>query len=363
MTAAGRRAATLALLVGAVTGLLALLVAAAPAQATAGTIVVSQDGVDTWSRQDALASPVATIAQAVRLARPGDTIVVHGGTYPGPVGYGAVPARADAPITLRNAPGERVVIRGTLQLENADHWTVDGIDVTAAPGRRTQFLVKFDGGTGWSFVDSEVWGTRGVSNVMVTGSALNGLPHDYRIANDCIHDNRATGDAFMNDHGIYLMPGSGSGPGTIEHNIVFGTPNGAAIKAAGPSSSTGAASRVRISRNTLVHNAAGVILGYGSNRVVLRRNLIGAQLIHPPKGSRWVANYDGAVIGNHLSGRGNAVLGTAIWGYDRVLHATGDSRPPARKANERVSPRFSGGVSCGGLRPTTADTKGYGRYS
>lgn len=364
MTPPGRRRLTLlALLAAAVTAPLLSGPAAVPAQAAGATIVVSRRGADTGSRATALEAPVATIAQAVRLARPGDTIVVHGGTYTGAVGWGAVPARRDAPIMLRNAPGERVVIRGTLQLENADYWTVDGINVTAGPGRRSQFLVKFDGGTGWSFLNGEVWGSRGVSNVMVIGSRKNGLPHDYRIAGSCIHDNRATGDAFMNDHGIYLMPGAGSGPGVIERNVVFHTANGAAIKAAGPSASTGAASRVTISRNTLVRNAAGVILGYRSNRVVLNRNLIGDQRIHPPKGSRWVANYDAAVIGNHVSGRGNAVRGTGVWGYHRLVHATGDSRSPSRNANRRVNPKFSGGIGCDGLRPTAAVARGFGHHS
>lgn len=282
--------------------------------------------------------PAADLARAVRAARPGDTIVVRGGTFTGPVGYGAVPGRPDAPITVRAAPGERVLIRGTLQLEDADHWTVSGIDVTREPGAaRTEFLVKFDGGTGWRFLDSEVWGTRGVSNVMISGSAVHGLPRDYLVSGNCIHANRATGDAFMNDHGIYLMPGAGSGPGVIERNLIYGAPNGAAIKAAGPTPSTGAAGRVAIRRNTMVRTAAGVILGYGSHRVTISRNRIGAQLKRPPAGARWVKNYDAAVIGNHVSGRGNAMRSNAVWGYDRGLHATDDSVPITRSGNRFVA--------------------------
>jgi hypothetical protein len=358
-----RSNASLTAVLVAVTGLLGA--AAGPAGGAAGgrlTLEVSRHGHDTWSRPEAARRPLATITRAVRLARPGDTIVVHAGGYVGPVGYGAVPGRRDAPIRMRAAPGERVVIKGTLQLEKADYWSVAGIDVTARPrSARTEFLVKFDGGTGWEFLDAEVWGARGVSNIMISGSRRNGVPTGYRIARTCVHDNRARGDAFMNDHGIYLMPGYTSGPGLIERNLFFGFRNGAAVKAAGPSSVTGAA-RVVFRRNTVTRAAAGVIVGYRSNRVAVRDNLIGAQLKRPPRGARYVRNYDAAVIGNHVSGRGNAVADNAVWAFPRAVHATGDS---SRRITERrtawLAPRFAS-TGCGGFRPRGPAAR-YGRWS
>jgi hypothetical protein len=328
------------------------------------TLVVSRHGQDTWSR-DAVTGghPLATIARAIRLARPGDTIVVHHGAYVGPAGYGAVPGRKDAPIRLRSASGERVVIRGTLQLENADYWTVSGIDVTQDPhGPRKEFLVKFDGGTGWQFLDGEVWGTRGVSNMMISGSTKNGIPRHYRIARTCIHDNRATGDVFMNDHQIYLMPGYRSGPGMIERNVFFNTANGAAIKAAGPDSRTGAG-RVTVRRNTMVRSAAGVVVGYGSNRITVRDNLIGDQRKHPPAGSAYVRNYDAAMIGNHVRGRSNALVRNAIWDFPRALHSTGDSTQTIRATRTTwADPGFPSHPSCEGLHPK-GRAKVFGRYS
>lgn len=351
------------------TALLAVLAGVAPtltspaAAAARLTLVVSRHGHDTWSRAEAGRRPLATIARAIRLARPGDTIVVHAGGYVGPAGYGAVPGRADAPIRLRAAPGERVVIKGTLQLENADHWSVSGIDVTARPGApRTEFLVKFDGGTGWEFLDAEVWGSRGVSNIMISGSGKNGVPRDYRIARTCVHDNRARGDAFMNDHGIYLMPGYTSGPGLIERNVFFGFPNGAAVKAAPSGPSAPGAARVVFRRNTVTRAAAGVIVGYGSHRVTVRDNLIGAQLKRPPAGARYVRNYDAAVIGNHVSGRSNAVTDNAVWGYPRAVHATDDSaRPLTETRTAWLAPRFAS-TGCEGLHPRGKATR-YGRWS
>jgi hypothetical protein len=335
-------------------------------QATAALghiIYVSPKGNDGMTRLAAATSPLASITKAIKLAQPGDTIIVRGGTYVGAAGYGATPGRADAPIRLQNAPGERVVLKGTLQLENADYWRVSGINVTRDPaGGTKQFLVKFDGGTGWSFVNAEVWGTVGVSNLMVSSSAKNGVPKDYKIAGNCIHDNNATGGAFMNFHNIYLMPGYGSGPGLIERNVMFNAENGAAVKAAGPTSATGAAN-VTIRRNTIARTAAGVIIGYASRRVEVRNNLIAQQVVKPPKGAQWVKNYNAAVIGNHVSGSGNKVVNTALSGFPKLINNTGDSSRPVKGAlTKRITPAYRRSISCGGYQITGAAAD-YGRFS
>ncbi|GAA3620120.1 hypothetical protein GCM10022223_41220 [Kineosporia mesophila] len=336
-----------------------------PADSLLGrTLYVSPQGSDGTTRMAAARNPLATITKAIKLAQPGDTIVVKGGTYVGAAGYGATPGRSDAPIRLQNAPGERVVIQGTLQLENADYWRVSGINVTRGAGDgRKEFLVKFDGGTGWSFVNSEVWGTIGVSNVMVSSSPKNGTPKNYRIAGNCIHDNNASGGAFMNFHNIYLMPGYHSGPGVIERNVLFDTENGAAIKAAGPDAATGAAD-VRIRRNTITRSAAGVIIGYASRRIEVRNNLIAQQLMKPPPGAQYVKNYNAAVIGNHVTGSGNKVVSTALSGFPKLISNTGDSSRPVKGAlTRRTTPKFSGRVSCSGFVPASSPATEYGRYS
>jgi hypothetical protein len=357
----------LAAAVVAAAAIAASLGSAGPAQAAdeaGATIQVSPSGQDTWSRATATVEPLGSIARAIRLARPGDRIVVQGGTYVEAAGYGAVPGRQDAPIRLQAAPGERVVLKGTLQLDGADYWRVSGINVTANPdGPRREFLVKFDGGTGWRFTNAEVWGTRGVSNLMVSASSRNGVPAGYRITGNCIHDNDATGDPFMNDHHIYLMPGYEAGLGVISRNIFFNSENGAAIKAAGPTPATGA-SNVLIENNTIVRSAAGVIISYGSNRVTVRRNLIGDQAMRPPAGAQWVANYRAAVVGNHVTGDGNQVSQNGVWGYAAPLWATDDS--PARIARSslaQITPAFDGTSSCSGFHPRNSAAAAYGRYA
>ncbi len=333
------------------------------ASAAGRTIYVAPSGDDSRGRISAADQPLASIAKAIRLAQPGDTIVVRQGTYVGAAGYGAVRGRPDAPIRLQAARGERVLIKGTLQLDNADYWQVSGINVTQDPnGPRKEFLVKFAGGTGWAFRNAEVWGTRGVSNLMISGSPA-GSPRDYLVSGNCIHDNNARGDAFMNDHNIYLMPGYSSGPGVIEHNLLFNSENGAGIKAAGPTAGTGAA-RVTIRRNTITDAAAGVIVGYGTNRVQLQDNLIGSQDKRPPAGALWVRNYDAAVIGNHVQGTGNTSIRTVVWGYPRSLHATADSPRSVHTAGTKwISPKFDKINSCSGYHPASISAAAYGRFS
>jgi hypothetical protein len=344
--------------------LVTTLLGGLPARADGPVLIrVATEGDDDGGRTDAAENPLRSIGRAVRLAQPGDRIVVAGGTYTGAAGYGATPGTEDAPIRLVAAKGERVVLRGTLQLENADHWVVDRINVTADPdGPRREFLVKFDGGTGWRFTNAEVWGSRGVSNVMISGSAKNGTPKDYRLTGNCIHDNDATDDPFMNDHLIYLMPGYRSTGGLIEHNTFFNAENGAAVKAAGPDSSTGAGD-VAILRNTVVRTAAGVVVGHGSNGVTVKRNLIGDQRVKAPSGARWVANYRAAVVGNHVTGDGNVVARNAVWDFDRTVFATADSRDLSTVRNVKATPSFSGTGSCGAFQPRNEVARTYGRAS
>ena len=57
--------------------------------------------------------PWRTIRHALKRLRPGDTLYLHGGVYREPV-YIALAGRADAPITIRSAPGEQAIIDAAL---------------------------------------------------------------------------------------------------------------------------------------------------------------------------------------------------------------------------------------------------------
>ncbi|MFP3881770.1 MAG: hypothetical protein ACLFWH_05575 [Actinomycetota bacterium] len=299
-------------------------------------------------------TPWRTISIAIRRALPGDTIVVRGGTYVEAAGWGAEPGTKSSPIVLTNYKNERVVIEGHLQLAGADYWTVDGIDVTYDPGLgRTESLVKFDGGVGWELINSEIWGTRGVSNLMITGQDSD--PRDFRISGNCIHDNLANEDQFMQDHNIYLQPGYDSGPGVIERNILFNAPNGANIKAAGGDPATGAAN-VLISHNTMSTAGAGVIVGYDSHGISMTGNLIG-----PPEGGGDL--YIAAIIGNTLTGDDNVAKNNAVRSYEKTVWSTDDStRPVAESESIRVRPDFDNTSDCDGFHPGDEAASAYGRY-
>jgi hypothetical protein len=346
---------------------LAVVLASALAPATVGatsgrTLYVSTSGHDYLSNgwtlvTNSVDSPWRTIETAVRQARAGDTILVSGGTYQEAVGWGAVKGTSSSPIHLQAADGERVTIKGTLALKGADYWIVSRINVTRDPAiGRHESLVAFVGGIGWQFLDSEVWGTNGVSNVMVTGSSTYGLPKNYLISGNCIHDNNATGDAPMTDHNIYLYPGYTSGPGVIERNILFNAHNGANIKAAGPSSSLGTA-YLTIRYNTMARAAAAVVVGYGSHNTTLKRNLVGI---------RWggTSTYIAAYIGNHLTGYTNKSYDLAYWGYTKSINSvTSTTHPITGTRTVVVRPIFDNTTSCSGFHPSDTTTSAYGRYA
>ena len=325
-----------------------------PAAAAAGrTVVVAPWGVDAGNLGN---RPYRSIAMGIRHALPGDTILVRGGVYYENAGWGAVPGTADAPILLTAAAGERVVIAGTLTLKGADYWTVSRINVTySSRVGRTESLVLFNGGHDWQFVGGEVWGSRGVSNLMVNSSTTYGVARNYRIAGNCIHSNMAKGDALLNDHNLYIQPGATSGPGLIERNIIFGAPNGGNIKAASGSTTVGTGN-VLIRYNTMAAGKAGVIVGYGSNNIVMSRNLFAA-----PVGG---TGGDAAIRLYHLYGARNYVVDSAMSGFKMLIRRWSDSRTTvAPYRNKVVRSTFNRQGVCVGYRPTDAASQAYGRFA
>jgi hypothetical protein len=299
--------------------------------------------------------PYATFKYAVRQLRPGDTLKVRGGTYTEWIGWGITPGTADAPITVEPFEDEYVLVKGTLQFVRANHWKVRRINVTFDPDREpTQFLVKFSGGIGWEFTDAEVWGSRGVSNLMVN-SNWKGEPRDYLIARNCIHHNMAQGNPFMNDHNIYLMPGYSSGPGIIERNILFRAPNGNNIKAAGSDRSSGA-SKVTIRYNTMTHAGQGMVAAYGTHDVKMVRNLI----THRKGG---YSSYP-AIRGFKLWGKRNAAGYNAVYGYDKQIFSKGGSQVVKKAPGNRwVKPWFDQMDDCNGFHPSDPTAAQFGRWA
>lgn len=245
--------------------------------------------------------PWRTIYMAVRRAQPGDTIEVAPGIYTEKVGWGAKPGTPDAPIRL-NGNGA-VTIQGSLQMDHADYWKVDGIKII---GGAPQFVVKFNGGTGWTISHCEISGGTGSSNLMVIGD-----PHDYSILDNKIYDVSSSGP-LMNKHNIYMMPGYESGPGLIQGNTLTNADNGANIKI-GPGSSGVGGSNIKIINNTMSDAGAGIVIGGVSSHITITGNKI--------TGTSKVPAYDAGIFFNKWRGHAVTQSNNIIKDYSKAVRA------------------------------------------
>lgn len=247
-------------------------------------------------------SPGQSIAAAMRLMRPGDTLVLHGGRYVERVVNPTVtPATATAPITVRAADGERPVIEGLLWVRRAHHWVFDGINVTwsSARNRRSEHMVKLQDCTGIRLTRCELWGARSYAALLIAGTSSN-----WRVDNCHIHDT-AKSNSTNQDHLIYV---NSPGPGRIDNCLLVGSPNGRGVKIGPPSSSSTPLGYVTISQSTLVDNLgpSNVQVSYSATGCVVERCI----LVHPK--AECVTPYN-------LNGRGNLVRDCIGWKASAVV--------------------------------------------
>lgn len=273
--------------------------------------------------------PLRTVQGGVKIAKPGDVIVLRAGTYDERVGWAARPGRSDAPIHLQSYPGETVRVNGYLSLTGADYWTVQGIRWGFSSTNTTgQAIVSFFGGTGWSFIKNEIAGTRGVANMIVrertpttwtNEGRTAAAPHNYVIGANCIRDAAKTG-AVGEMHNIYLMPTVYSSGGLIENNLMGGAPLGSNIKASGSNDPSSAPKDVVIRNNTLLYGASGVIIGQQAERVETVGNLIAMGTQSGP--------YDGGVKTYDLvKADTDSVKDTLIQGYASPIRQPWQANP------------------------------------
>jgi hypothetical protein len=102
---------------------LLMILAVAAANAVGATFHVAMSGDDNAAGTEA--APWRTIQKAVAIARAGDAIVVHGGTYTGHVIF-RHSGQPDKPIVLKPAPGQRPVFdgegKGRIELKSQQGW-------------------------------------------------------------------------------------------------------------------------------------------------------------------------------------------------------------------------------------------------
>lgn len=311
-----------------------------------------------WGSDEAggtLDAPWGTLSTSLERLEAGDTLYVRGGTYTERVRSPRLQAATpSSPIRVQAQPGERPVLKGLLWLRDADHWIVDGLNVTWDPatGTANEHMVKFTDGVGWSFRNAEVWGARSYAGLLVAGSGGD-EPSGWSVTGNCIHDTYAS-NGTNQDHNVYVNTGLDAGPGLVERNLIFDATNGENIKLGGASSTSGGAANVTVRHNTLWNAAQNVMVAWTSTDNRLEGNLLG----------RSAGSY-GTIRGFRLSGTGNVATGNLGSEADSlILNDSGYEE--VADAGDNVFPRapsFDHTSDCSGFHPTDETASRYGRYA
>jgi len=347
-----RSAVTSARLGGARRGLIAvgaLAALLAPADAAlAATYHVATSGSSTSA--GSVEDPWRSVELSLSRLHPGDTLVVHGGTYVENVKPRIRPGSAGSPILVQAAPGERPVIQGLLWLESPSHWTLDGINVTWRTGNdRSDHMVKMTNGSGWTLKNAELWNASSYAALLVAGTK-GGEPSGWTVRDSCLHDTRPV-NGRNQDHLLYANTGPTAGPGLVTRNLLFNATNGHAVKLGGPSSGSGGATRISVTHNTMYNTRYASLVAWGASANVFERNIM-------------VKPLESAVLGAYQL-RGRNVARQNLWAqatrYDVADAAY--ARIADGGGNVERDPRLDSVGSCSGFRPQDPVAAGYGRYA
>ncbi|NIZ92025.1 hypothetical protein [Kineococcus rubinsiae] len=292
--------------------------------ATARTLSVSPTGSD--ASPGTLDRPLRTFSRALSALRPGDTLLVRGGTYAERVQNPVLtPGTPAARITVRAFPGERPLVKGLLWLRNPSFWDVSGIGVTwSSANSRAEHMVKVTGGSGWSLRSCEFSEAHSYAALLVAGAAS-----DWTVAGNHIHDTRPS-NGTNQDHLVYVNS-SGSG-GVLEDNVLVGSANGRAIKVGPPAAGAGTVEGLVIRYNTMSDNRgpSNVQLAWGTSHVDVHHNVM-----------QFPATNRSAVTAYQLTGSGSTVHDNVVWATPRAVDASSGVRDTG--GNLIKNPLLAGG--------------------
>ena len=324
--------------------------AASSGGSSASIVYVSPDGLD--SNPGTQGAPWGTLGRALLRLQPGQTLVVGGGGYRERI-YAAVRAgTASRPIIVRAAVGQRPVVRGLLWLIRPSFWTIEGINVVWDPANHDsqKHMVRIFGGQQWRWTESELWGARSFAAFNVAPGPDGDLAKGWSISKNCIHDTHPSGGPNQ-DQLLYINPGGADSGGLVEANVLFGSPNGSAIKLGGPNSTFGAMG-VTVRYNTTYENVRSVNVTWRSGHNRIYGNLFVRPLSDAP------------IRAFELSGSANVAHGNAWWGTPSLIeNDPGYGRVRDGGGNVAVNPEFDSVSGCDGFRPTNPEAEGFGRYA
>ncbi len=218
------------------------------------------DGDGSQSRPLDLAS-----ALAGKLAQPGDTYWLRGGTYTG-VYYPSLQGQPGKPITVRQYPGERAILDGTIYQDGGGYVTYWGFEVTCTASQRTSSQA-----TPWptdlTVRDGISVRSQGIKliNLVVHDVLGNGLSlwsegPDTEVSGCIIYHNGWQAPDRGHGHGIYTQ--NTTGTKLIRGNLMFGGYcNG--IQLYGTSAAR--LNNYTITGNTIVNSAQASTDGVGNN--------------------------------------------------------------------------------------------------
>ena len=220
-------------------------------------------------------APYRTMSHGLAQVRPGETLLVHAGTYRERITDVVLrEGRADAPIRVRPRGDGAVTIQGLLWLRRPSYWSIDGLRVVwDEDNEADEHMVKITGGEHWSVTGLEAAGAKSYAGVLVVEDPRRPEhPAHWRLAGSCVHDT-ASANGRNEDQLVYVNTGLESGPGLVEGNLLFNAPNGAGVKLGGPDPDAGGAAGITVRFNTIVETEQSVMLAWRSTGNLIERNL------------------------------------------------------------------------------------------
>ena len=324
-----------------------------PTIGRAATFNVATTGND--RARGTLDAPLATLQQAARLARAGDTVVVQPGRYTGWIsGYDekltTLIGTHDAPITFRGGPGVVIVSRNNKTANGIDligcrHVVIDSFGIISMPlkgialSNSAHITIR-----NCAAVDSARWGIYASKCDDLTiedcEASRSRIEHGIYVANSClrptirrcrIFDNH---DCGLHFNGDAAQGGTGIITGAlIEDNLIVGNGvrGGAAINCDGVQGST-------IRRNRLVENrAAGITLFRGDASAGAIGNTVEGNVVVMTPGAKYCLGIKGGSTGNAI--RGNVLIHPGPKGFAMVM--TPDSLPGTTFDDTPAPARYS----------------------